>query len=282
LDLISIEKSEKMSSDVANDPVQKNDKPAASTSVPRKRSRKRGRDTNAPVQPANSYTRFMMARRPQLVQEHPELSHVDISKRIGEEWKSLSAEEKEIYTTKAMADRMEYMKELQAYKKTDSYKLFRKKMKKNIDSTSHDQIPDDLNADVPIFSKEFLELNRQRESELRRLRIESVRLEEEQVALENFISRLKKATEELETDVRQQRDLADKIRSQLDNYRRSLVQAFAHMPLPGTNIVPTSVTIDSYMNNIHKLVLETPGEHQDFVAKVRDIVTKLKIPLPPL
>jgi len=181
-----------------------------------------------------------------------------------------------------MADRMEYLKELQAYKKTDSYKTFRKKLKKKIDSGSYEQHPDDLSSDIPIFSKEFLELNRKRESELRRLRIDSVRLEEEQVALENFISRLKKATEELEVDVVQQRELTDKIRSQLDNYRRSLVQAFAHMPLPGTNIVPTLATIDTYMNNIHKLVLETPGEHQDFVAKVRDIVTKLKIPFTPL
>lgn len=200
-----------------------------------------------------------------------------------------------------------------------------------------DQEPNKEQTDTPIFSKEFLELNRskniffyfpkslnkffmvlERESELRRLRIDSVRLEEEQVALENFISRLKKATEELEVDVVQQRGLTDKIRSQLDNYRRSLVQAFAHMPLPGkcfyflliksfgwdsdglpflkgplrsryslplflgTNIVPTLATIDTYMNNIHKLVLETPGEHQDFVAKVRDIVTKLKIPFTPL
>lgn len=38
----------------------------------------------------------MKERRPRLVEEHPELSHIDISKKIGEEWKAMPAEEKQV------------------------------------------------------------------------------------------------------------------------------------------------------------------------------------------
>jgi len=270
-----------MSSETATYLGSKDDNSTPTTPSQKRRARKRERDANAPVQPANCYTRFMKQRRPQLVQEHPELSHIEITKRVGEEWKALSAKEKEVYMNTASAERREYLKELSVYKKTESYKLFRKKMKKNIESGLY-QETEIFSLETPIFSKEFLELNRQRESELRRLRIENVRLEEEQVALESNLARLKKATDQLELDMKLQHDLTTNVRSQLDDYRCALVQAFSHMPLPGTNVVPTLATIDTYMNNIHKLVLEAPGEHQDFVAKVRDIVTKLKLPAPSL
>jgi len=252
-------------------------------STPRKRTRRRARrDANAPVQPANCFTRFMMARRPQMVQEQPELPHIEISKRIGEEWKAMASEEKEVYMNKASAERKEYLRELSVYKKTDSYKVFRKKLKKQMSSGFYEQNADESSPfDIPIFSKEFLELNQKRESELRRLRMEVIRLEEEEKAMNSNMDRFQKATHQLETELSQQKELTEKIHSQLDSYRRTLVQAFAHMPFPGTAVVPRISTIDNYMNNIHKLVLEAPGEHQDFIAKVRDIVTQLKMPSTP-
>lgn len=82
-----------------------------------------------------------------------------------------------------------------------------------------------------LFSN--LQLISEREGELRRLRQEVVRLEEEEKALHSNLDRLRQATGQLEAEAAEQRQVIDKVRSQLDAYRRTLVQAFAHMPFPG-------------------------------------------------
>lgn len=70
---------------------------AGSSTTPKKRPRKRSvRDKNAPVQPPTGYVRFMHARRPQVVKEHPELSNIEICKLVGADWQALSAEEKQV------------------------------------------------------------------------------------------------------------------------------------------------------------------------------------------
>ncbi|KAG1048700.1 hypothetical protein G6F43_008925 [Rhizopus delemar] len=79
-------------------------------------------DTNAPVKPPSAYVMFSNDIRAELKQQNR--SFTDLAKIIGDRWKSISAEEKELYETKALKAREKYLKEIEEYQKTDSYKRY--------------------------------------------------------------------------------------------------------------------------------------------------------------
>ena len=45
----------------------------------------------------------------------------------------------------------------------------------------------------------------------------------------------------------------------------------------GTEEIPTLATIDTYMNKLHQLILDSPQENANLIATVREIVGKLDL-----
>merc|ERR1711936_1460310 len=64
-------------------------------------SAKKAADPNKLKRPLNAYMMFANEKRPQHQKDYPELKITEIAKMIGEEWRSMSDDEKSPYTKEA-------------------------------------------------------------------------------------------------------------------------------------------------------------------------------------
>lgn len=78
-------------------------------------------DSNAPLKPSSAYVMFSNDVRAELKQQNK--SFTDLAKIIGDRWKNISAEEKELYETNALEAREDYLQKIEEYQKTESYKV---------------------------------------------------------------------------------------------------------------------------------------------------------------
>mmetsp|Transcript_38797 Transcript_38797/g.51117 ORF Transcript_38797/g.51117 Transcript_38797/m.51117 type:complete len:533 (+) Transcript_38797:150-1748(+) len=81
----------------------------------KKRTRKK--DPNAPRRPTPSFLYFSQIMRPRLKQHNKKVKPVEISKILGEQWQSLTPEQKRPFEEKARADKMRWQRETEEHKK---------------------------------------------------------------------------------------------------------------------------------------------------------------------
>ncbi|XP_011798993.1 PREDICTED: SWI/SNF-related matrix-associated actin-dependent regulator of chromatin subfamily E member 1-related [Colobus angolensis palliatus] len=154
---------------------------------------------NGPKAPVTGYVRFLNERREQIRTRHPDLPFPEITKMLGAEWSKLQPTEKQRYLDEAEREKQQYMKELRAYQQSEAYKMCTEKIQekkiKKEDSGSglmntllNGHKGGDCDGfstfDVPIFTEEFLDQNKAREAELRRLRKMNVAFEEQNAVLQ--------------------------------------------------------------------------------------------------
>lgn len=276
-------------------------------SVARGRRRKRPRDVNAPKQPLNGYVRFLNENREKTRTDNPQASFSDITKLLAQEWTKLTPPDKQKYFDEAEKDKERYLKELEQYQQTEAYRIFTakklqdKKRRELMDETEPSNTPqgnvekmrnlkifqqpimpepvkkeDDFSGfDIPIFTEEFLDHNKARETELRQLRKSNTEFEEQNAILSKHIDNMKAAISKLEVETVQQRNNNFALQQHLDNLRATLTANFANVPLPGSNEMPTLETIDSYMSKLHTMILDSPQENENLISTVREIVGRL-------
>lgn len=249
---------------------------------PKGKKRKRARDTNAPKPPLTGYVRFLNERRETLRKENPSTAFTDLLRLLGAEWSKLPQHDKQRYLDEAEKDKERYMKEMESYQKTEAYKLFReKKMKESSGFNNLENLHGDDETpgtfDIPVFTEEFLDHNKARESELRQLRKQTTELEEQNAILSKHIDNMKQAIERLEVESVQQRTSNMALQGHLDGLRTTLASHFSSIPLPGTGELPTVDTIDAYMAKLHSLILESPQDHESLISTVRDILGRLNV-----
>jgi len=75
-------------------------------------SRKRKR--TGPKRPRTAYVYFTIDQRPNVQADNPEMKFGEITKILGEEWKSLSENDREKYVEQAEADKLRYERECEA------------------------------------------------------------------------------------------------------------------------------------------------------------------------
>ncbi|ELU04681.1 hypothetical protein CAPTEDRAFT_155070 [Capitella teleta] len=254
---------------------------------PKGRKRKRVHDANAPKQPLTGYVRFLSDRREQIREENPSATFTEITKRLGAEWSKLPPMEKQRYLDEAERDKERYLKELEAYHQTEAYKVFLRKQqdakcKESDEGDSHQtlvngSLNDDEHSafDIPIFTEDFLDHNKNRENELRQLRKQNTEFEEQNAILSKHIDNMKSAIDKLEVEMVQQRTSNVALQQHLDMLRATLSAHFASVPLPGSGEVPTLDTVDNYMAKLHSVILESPHENEAVIASVRDIVGRI-------
>lgn len=251
---------------------------------PKGKKRKRARDVNAPKPPLTGYVRFLNERREVLRKENPTASFTVLTRLLGAEWSKLPQHDKQRYLDEAEKDKERYMKEMENYQKTEAYKLFREKKMKESAAYSNASL-DNLHGDeentgtfdIPVFTEEFLDHNKARESELRQLRRQTTELEEQNAILSKHIDNMKQAIEKLDVESVQQRSSNMALQGHLDGLRTSLTSQFSTTPLPGTGETPTLDTIDAYMAKLHNLILESPQDNESLIATVRDILGRLNM-----
>jgi hypothetical protein len=78
-------------------------------------NRKKRRDPGAPKRASNAYMIFCKERRAQLKNENPEMPFGQLGKRLGDLWRTMTAEEKRPYEDLASGDRDRYKGEMNQY-----------------------------------------------------------------------------------------------------------------------------------------------------------------------
>ncbi|KAL7294392.1 hypothetical protein TKK_0012397 [Trichogramma kaykai] len=243
------------------------------------------RDNAAPKQPLTGYFRFLNDRRDKCKTENPTLPFSEITKQLAAAWNVLPVGEKQQYLDAAEKDKERYSKEFEEYKKTDAYKTFlqkkaakkkkdqkkdqkkdkkfdtdvdsvKTKNKKKKESKKKKEKVDDGTFEIPIFTQEFLEHNKQQEADLRELRKTTADFESQNSVLELHIERLKTAIERLEVDTNERKDYNEILQAHLDMLRNNFLSCFAHMPLPDMRDILTADNIDLYVEKLNSL-LET-------------------------
>ena len=81
-----------------------------------KKKKKKEKDPNAPAGKMSAYTFFMADHRNDLRNNNPEASFSDISKMIGQKWRTLDPKEKAKYDEKAVNDKIRFTKAMEEYK----------------------------------------------------------------------------------------------------------------------------------------------------------------------
>lgn len=195
------------------------------------------------------------------------------------------------YLDEAEKEKQQYLKELWAYQQSEAYKVCTEKIQENKikkEDSSSGLMNTLLNGhkgvdcsdgfstfDVPIFTEEFLDQNKAREAELRRLRKMNVAFEEQNAVLQRHTQSMSSARERLEQELalEERRTLA--LQQQLQAVRQALTASFASLPVPGTGETPTLGTLDFYMARLHGAIERDPAQHERLIARVKEILARV-------
>ncbi|KAL5971296.1 High mobility group protein 20A [Taenia solium] len=249
---------------------------------------------NAPLKPSSAFNLYMRYRSSQ----SNELSSLPFNERrrmISSEWASLPQEQKDMYYKQAIVERTRYEEEFAEYKKTDEYKnwlakqeynksLQRKKNGKSSSKETHedvDSFEDEYSSKfrrIPIFTHEFLEYNRERETSLRHIRKQVTKLDEETALLSKHIDNLAGAETTLEQQIKSAEATLASEESVLAKLNKELVATFSDLPIPiadASNRSPNKSAerinpnnIESYLSRLAELA--SSGHHEPLRAKARE------------
>ncbi|XP_062490455.1 SWI/SNF-related matrix-associated actin-dependent regulator of chromatin subfamily E member 1-related, partial [Pezoporus occidentalis] len=248
---------------------------------------------NGPKAPVTGYVRFLNERREQIRTQHPDLPFPEITKMLGAEWSKLQLSEKQRYLDEAEREKQQYMKELREYQQSEAYKMCTEKIqekkikKEDMGSAAANTL---LNGhphkagecsdtfstfDVPIFTEEFLDQNKAREAELRRLRKMNTEFEEQNAILQKHTESMNCAKEKLEQELAQEEKQTLALQQQLQSVRQALTASFASLPIPGTGETPTLSTLDFYMAKLHSAIESNPLQHEKLVVRIKEILSRI-------
>lgn len=199
-----------------------------------------------PQKPLSAYHWFIKDNREKIRNENPTWGFTEISKKLAQDWKALSTEQKQQYMLSAEEDKERYARELSVYKQSDAYRSFVKNQKnkeqnKKAKEQGNRSVLEEFGAekedgsgfDIPIFTEEFLDHNKMREAELRQLRKSNTDYEQQNSILEKLIENTKTAITKLEEETVQQRCHNQALQQHLDQMRVTLTDAFGEIELPG-------------------------------------------------
>lgn len=280
---------------------------------------KKKKDKNAPHKPLNGYVLFLNQNRARILQENPGVEFPDVTKKLAAEWAQLKEEQRQPYMQQAEQDRQRYRQELQQYKSSDAFRTFQQSLlsaeqqpdvvrkkpgpkpkQKAVAAEAaagravaaaapigtEESPPVTLDswhtlskADIPIFTDDFLEHNKVRETELRQLRKMTTEYEEQNAILSKHIDKMKAAEIKLKAEMVQMAEKNLAVEQTLTHLKNEFVAAFANCPIPGTNLYPTLTNMEEYMDQLSRRVSsEAKGENKENKMaqdKVRQVLRKV-------
>merc|ERR1719323_2371529 len=128
--------------------------------------------------------------------------------------------------------------------------------------------------EVPIFTEEFMALNKARETELKQLRKSVTEMEEQNGILAKHVDTMRTAIAKLETETAVQAENNASMQRHVDALRTSVVNALGGASLPGSEAAPTMDNVDAFMRRIQGLLARGEG-NSPLVVKVREVVAKM-------
>jgi hypothetical protein len=88
---------------------------AAAEKAAAKAEAKKRKDPNAPKRGLSAYMFFTASIRAEVTAANPDLKMTELSVKMGEQWKTLTEEEKAPFVAQAVADKARYMQEMETY-----------------------------------------------------------------------------------------------------------------------------------------------------------------------
>lgn len=242
---------------------------------------------NGPKAPVTGYVRFLNERREHMRARYPDLPFPEITKRLGAEWTRLSQNDKQRYLDEAEREKMQYAQELKEYQQTEAYqitsaKIHDKRIKKEDVSistsleSSFSKSSDLSNRfDIPIFTEEFLDQNKAREAELRRLRKANIEFEEQNRVLQRHIKDMYNAKERLEAELGVDEKRTQALHQHLLTIKQTLVSSLSTVPLPGSGETASLGNLDSYLSRLSGVLEGNPHKHRALVSQLCEVLSHL-------
>ncbi|XP_057304585.1 high mobility group protein 20A-like isoform X2 [Hydractinia symbiolongicarpus] len=292
-------------------PLNTNDDPGKKNkSKPRTRKRLI-KDVNAPKAPLTGYVRFLNEHREKFREQHPVMPFHEVTKILGQKWSSMAQEEKQQYLEEAEREKEKYMRALEGYQQSSAYKEFQE-MKKRKEAEQHDvdnelkqtksnikveyphsnspsrngipalqgpKITTDTGMHIPVFTEQFLEYSRQRESELRQVRKNNSVYEEQNAILNKQIDHMKNVMDRVKTDIIQQENENLTMQTYLDKFRKLLVDLFKTFPFPShLSERLTCENIDTKLTQLTEYLSTGRDVSQDLRKKLKDLISRIDYP----
>ncbi|TNM87391.1 SWI/SNF-related matrix-associated actin-dependent regulator of chromatin subfamily E member 1-related isoform X1 [Takifugu rubripes] len=242
---------------------------------------------NGPKAPVTGYVRFLNERREHMRARYPDLPFPEITKRLGAEWTRLSQSDKQRYLDEAEREKMQYAQELKEYQQTEAYhitsaNIHDKRIKKE-DANSIGGLESSFSKgsdlsnrfDMPIFTEEFLDQNKAREAELRRLRKANIEFEEQNRVLQRHIKDMYNAKERLEAELGMDEKRTQALHQHLLTIKQTLVSSLSTVPLPGTGETASLGNLDSYLSRLSGVLEGNPHKHRALVSQLCEVLAHL-------
>jgi hypothetical protein len=258
---------------------------------PSSAQKRRKKDPYAPKAPLNGYLVYFNEERADMRSKNPQMGFGELTKIIATKWKELPAEDKQRYINEADVDKERYVREMADYKNSDAYKQYLKenssaKMSTNGNTSENmhnnrmetppltnntiansnggdsnlnwlQQESNIAGFDIPIFTEEFIDHSKNRESEMRLLRKEITEMEQQNNVLNSHIENLKQSTQKIETDIDRYKNSNTQMQKNADLFRQTILHCFNNIALPNTQEYPTPNNIDDYIMRIYSILNTT-------------------------
>lgn len=265
------------------------------TEEPKKRGWPKGKKRkkvlpNGPKAPVTGYVRFLNERRELMRAQYPDLPFPEITKRLGAEWTRLAPHDKQRYLDEAEREKMQYAQELKEYQQTEAFhitnvKLQDKRLKRedapsatvSVSSGSSLSKASELSSrfDIPIFTEEFLDQNKAREAELRRLRKANIEFEEQNAVLQRHIKDMYNAKERLEAELGHDEHRTQALQKHLLAIKQTLVNSLSTVPLPVTGETASLGNLDSYLSRLSGVLEGNPEKHRALLRQLCEVLSHL-------
>ncbi|XP_061833883.1 SWI/SNF-related matrix-associated actin-dependent regulator of chromatin subfamily E member 1-related [Nerophis lumbriciformis] len=241
---------------------------------------------NGPKAPVTGYVRFLNERREVMRARYPDLPFPEITKRLGAEWTRLAPTDKQHYLDEAEREKMQYAQELKEYHQTEAYQITSAKIQdKRIKKEDNQSVIISASSglpkapelpgrfEIPIFTEEFLDQNKAREAELRRLRKANIEFEEQNAVLQRHIKDMYNAKERLEAELGQDEKRTQALHQHLLAIKHTLVNSLSSVPLPGTSETASLGNLDSYLSRLNGVLDGNPHKHRALLTQLCDILS---------
>lgn len=150
--------------------------------------------------------------------------------------------------------------------------------KKVGDSSDSQPLEIPLDGDIPIFTEEFLNYNKARENELRKLRKVNTEFEEQNAILSKHIENMKKGIDKLEGERKEQQNEISALQRHLAKLRQIISRSFVDIQIPGVTDPLTSETVDSFVAKLQQYIQENSKENLELTSRIKDIIASLDYP----
>ena len=150
---------------------------------------------------------------------------------------------------------------------------------KNKVTTTGPKLTVEGNVTFPIFTPEFLEYTRSKESVFRRLRRVNTELEDQNAILNKQVDSLKAASDKLKSEISQQEEESNALQMFVEKLRSKLIDSFSEAITSKLGEKASMENIDDCIIKIADMVASGSLDgKEDLAKKVKDIINDMNYP----